>query len=189
MKPIPIDANGSKLQGLLSTIGTCRIASIPTTGVTVVTPADIKKLSITTDSASAFLVNGLGTITGEGLIEDASKTINNAPAVDKGGGLVGIPCTSHGYAAGSTVRIAGTTNYNDSYVLDATTSTNEMVITETYAAENFAGTETVRQQRTSWTNEISCPGSLVVDIATDTALTLTIKSAASTVNANILIGR
>jgi len=72
------------------------------------------------------------------------QNLDNAAAVNKGGGLVGIPCTGHGYEDGETVQFYGTTNYSNAvYVLDDTTSANEMVITATYVAENFAGTETV----------------------------------------------
>lgn len=69
-------------------------------------------------------------------------TLNNAAAVDKGGGLVGIPSTAHGFLAGDSVTLAGTSNYDGTYTLGATTSANEMVITATYQVETFAGTET-----------------------------------------------
>lgn len=70
-------------------------------------------------------------------------TIDAAAAVDKGSGLVGIPATAHGLSTGQKIVLSGTTNYDGTYELDATSSTNEMVITATYAAETFGGTEAV----------------------------------------------
>lgn len=69
--------------------------------------------------------------------------LDAAAAVDKGGGKVGIPSTGHGFSSGDDVTFQGTTNYDSGYTLDAATTANEMVITETYTAETFAGTETV----------------------------------------------
>jgi hypothetical protein len=68
-----------------------------------------------------------------------SFLINNAAAVNKGGGKVGIPVTSQPFATGESVTIANTTNYNGTYTVDATSSANEVVITKTYAAETFDG--------------------------------------------------
>jgi hypothetical protein len=65
--------------------------------------------------------------------------LDNAAAVDKGGGLVGIPITGHPYTAGETIRIANTTNYNGDFTVDATTTVNEVVITSAYVAETFDG--------------------------------------------------
>jgi len=74
----------------------------------------------------------------------AGQLIDNAAAVDKTGGKVGIPVTGHGLAIGTKIKIAGSINYNDDYILDGTTTTNEIVITETYAAETFTGVETLK---------------------------------------------
>jgi|GEM_PF-4119131 hypothetical protein len=71
-----------------------------------------------------------------------SDTIDNAAAVDKGGGEVGLPITGHAFLAEQVVVIAGTTNYDGAYAINSKT-TNEIVITATYVAETFAGTETV----------------------------------------------
>ena len=73
-----------------------------------------------------------------------SATLDNAAAVDKGGGLVGLPITGHGFQAGQIVVVAGTTNYDlpVGYEIISQT-TNEIVVTATYVAETFAGTETV----------------------------------------------
>jgi len=101
-------------------------------------------------TATAYSVGDVVTASDSALNFDAtigaSQNLDAAAAVDKGGGLVGIPVTGHGYSAGEYVTIARTTNYNGTYLLDSTTSTNELVITETYNAETFAGSETVIQQ-------------------------------------------
>ena len=68
-------------------------------------------------------------------------TLDNAAAVDKGGGEVGIPITGHSFAAGDRIEINGSTNYDGQYVINSQTA-NEVVITETYNAETFGGTET-----------------------------------------------
>jgi len=71
-----------------------------------------------------------------------SDTLDAAAAVDKGGGEVGLPITGHAFLAEQVVVIAGTTNYNGAYAINSKTA-NEIVITATYVAEVFAGTETV----------------------------------------------
>ncbi|GAB6125029.1 phage tail tube protein [Humidesulfovibrio idahonensis] len=68
-------------------------------------------------------------------------------AVDKGNGLVGLPCTGHGLAVGAPIVVAGSTHYDGAYVLSAGTSTNELVIAKTYAAETFLGTVSVTLAR------------------------------------------
>ena len=77
---------------------------------------------------------------------DALTVTFNAAAVDKGSGLVGIPITGHSFSAGDTTTIAGTTNYDATYTIISET-TNEIVITATYIAETFAGTETASWSR------------------------------------------
>lgn len=68
--------------------------------------------------------------------------LDNAAAVDAGGGVVSIPITAHPYTPGETIRIAGTVNYNDDYVVLASSTADFVDITEAYNAEVFAGTET-----------------------------------------------
>lgn len=67
--------------------------------------------------------------------------INNAAAVNKGGGLVGIPLTAQPFDTGDGVTIVNTINYDGAYTVDASSSANEVVITATYAAETFDGTD------------------------------------------------
>lgn len=92
-------------------------------------------------------VGNIGSASGGGLpfeavIDNAiTDTIDNAAAVDKGGGLVGIPITGHAFTADFEVTIASTTNYNGSFKVESQT-TNEIVITDTFVSETFAGTET-----------------------------------------------
>lgn len=71
------------------------------------------------------------------------KNLNAAPATDEGGGLVGIPVTAHGYAAGASVLFNGTTYYDGVKTVHASSTVNKIVITATYTAKTFAGTETV----------------------------------------------
>jgi len=68
-----------------------------------------------------------------------SILIDNAAAVDKGGGLVGIPLTTQPFSTGNAVIIAGTINYNGPNTVDPTSSANEVVITAAYNAETFDG--------------------------------------------------
>lgn len=73
---------------------------------------------------------------------DLTYTIDNAAAVDKGGGKVGIPFTGQPFETGEILTISGTVNYDTvAAVVDATSTVNEVVITAAYVAEVFAGTE------------------------------------------------
>ena len=73
---------------------------------------------------------------------DENNLINNAAAVNKGGGKVGIPLTSQPFATGEILTIANTVNYNATdWIVDATSSANEVVITATYSAETFDGVD------------------------------------------------
>ncbi len=71
------------------------------------------------------------------------QVVDNAAAVDKTGGKVGIPVTANSLstAGGEWVTFAGTTNYNGSFLTDEDTTVNEVVIEATYVAETFAGDE------------------------------------------------
>ena len=60
-------------------------------------------------------------------------------AVDKGGGKVGFPITAHGRPAGAQIVINGTTNYDGAYLVDATSTANEIVVTVAYVLENVTG--------------------------------------------------
>jgi hypothetical protein len=71
-----------------------------------------------------------------------------AAAVDKGGGLVGIPCTGQPYSTGNIIEIRNSTYYTGTFTVDATSGTDEIVITATYNAETFTGAETINQRIT-----------------------------------------
>lgn len=77
-------------------------------------------------------------------LDSAEKTLNNAAAVDKGGGLVGIPLTGHGYSEGNIILFNDTINYDGVKTLpsQALGGADEIIITATYVAETFTGTET-----------------------------------------------
>lgn len=72
-------------------------------------------------------------------------TLDNAAAaaITGSSNLVRLPSTAHGKAAGSIVEIAGTTNYDGTYVI-AAVDTDTFDIYGTYVAETFGGSETVR---------------------------------------------
>lgn len=69
-------------------------------------------------------------------------TLDASAAVNKTGGLVGIPVTGHAFLAGDEVTIAGTTNYNGTYTVSSVTA-NEVVIPATYVAETFSTSDTI----------------------------------------------
>lgn len=99
----------------------------------------------------------------------STTTLDAGPAVDNGGGLVGIPSTGHGFTGGQIVRIIGTTNYDgENLTLDGSTSANELVITATYVAETFAGTETVDDLWDSPTVAVEQSGTNPFALATGT---------------------
>ncbi len=77
----------------------------------------------------------------------ANLLLAAAPAVDKGNGKVGLPCTAHGLAVGAPVIIAGNASYAGAYLLEAETTANELVITKAYSAATFTGSETVTLAR------------------------------------------
>jgi len=69
------------------------------------------------------------------------KSLAIGPAVNVGGGVVGMPCTAHGYVTGDPIVITGTTNYDGSYTVLSTTTTDQINITAAYVAETFAATD------------------------------------------------
>lgn len=70
-------------------------------------------------------------------------TLDNAAAVDAGGGLVTIPMTGHGFNVGNWFQLAGSTNYDGVYKIVAKAA-NTINVYATFVAETFAGTETVK---------------------------------------------
>lgn len=130
---------------------TCVSLNIVPRGVVTFTDNGTTTNLLTKDAAinlTNINVDGLGAATGGAINIEATgdntirDTIDNAAAVDKGGGLVGIPVTGHAFIAGREVTITGTTNYDASYEIISET-TNEVVITASFVSETFAGSETI----------------------------------------------
>lgn len=113
------------------------------------------------------------------LLIDTARTLDDlGTAVNKGGGLVGIPITAHGWTTGKSVTLTGTTNYNATYILDVTTSVNEIVVPATFIAETFAITDLANPNETYNFRKITFAGN-TNDVRVDFP-------AASTVDINIL---
>lgn len=79
----------------------------------------------------------------EGEMDVESATLDNAAVTDLGGSpnQVRIPATAHPFVAGQTVDIAGTTNYDGRYVIQAVAA-NTFDIESAFTSETLAGTET-----------------------------------------------
>ena len=101
------------------------------------------------------------------------EVIDNAPAVDIGGGFVGIPITGHEFAIGQLIVIGNTDNYDGVYFVESQT-TNQIVILATYVSETFDGDECVdsigydNPGQTFWEDELNdYVGGKYSDIDTD----------------------
>ena len=96
------------------------------------------------DNTNKMWMNALDTTKRLSMFKETSESINaDGSAVNKGDGKVGIPITGHGFATGEYIRIQDSINYDDEYTVDATSTANEVVITATYVAETFVGTEEI----------------------------------------------
>jgi hypothetical protein len=73
----------------------------------------------------------------------SEQSLDAAAAVNVGGGVVGIPCTGHGYSTGDAIRLIGTTNYDGTYTVLASSGTDQIDITATSAAETFSAADVV----------------------------------------------
>lgn len=81
----------------------------------------------------------------DSLFVTPTATVVNPTAgavVSAGGGSVDIAC-SNVFNDGDTVVIAGTTNYNGTYTLNAASTAAKINITAAYVAETLDGTETI----------------------------------------------
>jgi len=67
--------------------------------------------------------------------------IDNAAAVNVGGGVVGIPVTNNPFATGESVVIANTVNYDGTYTVLGSSGANQVDITVAFNAENFDGVD------------------------------------------------
>ena len=92
-------------------------------------------------SGGENLVVITATYTAETFLGTETIARANSSAIDNGDGTVGLPCPGHGFTAGQSVEISGTTNYDGSYTLPDQTSGSEdvVVITATYVAEAITG--------------------------------------------------
>jgi len=71
-----------------------------------------------------------------------SFLIDNAAAVNVGGGVVGIPVTSNPFATGEILTITGTVNYDGvAYAVLASSGVNQVDITAAFVAEVFDGVD------------------------------------------------
>jgi len=102
------------------------------------------KIDLDSNAIALFATNAddvICTITADADEQD----LDNAAAVNVGGGIVGIPCTGHGYSEDDVVLLNGTTNYDGVYTVLADGGDDQINITATYAAETFDGDETVAE--------------------------------------------
>jgi hypothetical protein len=70
------------------------------------------------------------------------KTLLASGAVNVGGGVVGIPSTAHSFVTGESVTFSGTTNYDSTYTVLASSGANQINITSGFTAETFATSDT-----------------------------------------------
>lgn len=70
------------------------------------------------------------------------KGVLKGVAVDEGSGKVGIPVIDHNRIADDYIRIESSRKYNKEYTIDSVTN-DKIVVTATYVAETFKGTEKV----------------------------------------------
>ena len=79
-------------------------------------------------------------------VEDGKVvTLNNSAALDRTGGVVGLPATLHGLTTGDWIWIYGTVNYDGNYQVLAASTTNEIKITATYVSETIPATAVARR--------------------------------------------
>ena len=78
-----------------------------------------------------------------GQTNQLSDTLDAAPAVDAGSGLVRIPITGHTFAVGDFIEIRGTDNYDGWYIVQAVVANVSIDIKATFVAETFAATDTI----------------------------------------------
>ena len=114
--------------------------SVDLTAAGIVAEDVVGEVAISADTDVVLTVTEAVSASGT-LDADLDGTLDNTAVVDNEDGTVDIAITAHGMVAGQTVVIAGTTNYDGTYVIDAVT-TNAITVTATYVAETPAGTET-----------------------------------------------
>lgn len=123
--------------------------------------AAMESLLATIDTDTSAMVTDLAAIevlltaiAGDQTISDAISTpaaivalpvdpflIDNAAAVNVGGGVVGIPVAGQPFAIGEDVTIANTVNYDGTHPVLASSGANQVDITYAYNAETFDGVD------------------------------------------------
>lgn len=96
-----------------------------------------------------IIPSGISISSGAVHITTFRQSVNPGAVVDKGNGKVGFPVTKHKFVSGDTVRLYGTVNYNSTYTVDSDTTENEVVVTASYVAETFVGTEIIGRDDTA----------------------------------------
>lgn len=64
--------------------------------------------------------------------------LDHAAVVDLGNGLVGLPAKGHGLTPDMPILISGTQHYDGEYLVDASTTANQIVVAAAYQAEALA---------------------------------------------------
>lgn len=100
---------------------------------------DNKSAEITGQVTISDITNGTSTPASIIVQPRGGVLINNAAAVDVGGGVVGIPVTGQTFVTGDSITITGTVNYNAVYSVLASSTANQVNITAAYVAEVFDG--------------------------------------------------
>ena len=124
------------LESYGSQLITWRVLAVPTTGTALTIPSwipDVKWVTVHREGSTV-----VGTL--RGTVAATRMNCAALAVVDATGGKVDIPCTGHGFAVGSTVKVVGTVNYDGSYTVLSGTTTDLVRITKTYVAETVAAT-------------------------------------------------
>ncbi len=80
------------------------------------------------------------------------------PTVDEGSGKTGLPCTGQPFSTGDSIVIAGTTNYNGTYTVDASSTADVIVIVHAYTLETIgSGATATRSANISLGTGNQCP--------------------------------
>jgi hypothetical protein len=66
--------------------------------------------------------------------------LDEALVTDRGAGKVGLPCTNQPFSTGDSIIISGTTHYNGTFTIDASSTADLIVITHSYTMETLTST-------------------------------------------------
>jgi len=132
LKSVPVDENGRRLVDRGSDLG-CDLRTLDTNWLDIQFIHDIKGLTIAVES---------GTVYFDGTMDSSKAWLDNAAAVDSGGGTVTLAAAAHGFAhdGSATCTISGTTNYDGTFTILAASTADNIVITDTFVAETIPAT-------------------------------------------------